>query len=185
MAKATFVKKARKDIPQANIKAGESYYWWKFRYGGKHYSKTPPRPSQLTSSEFWSTLYAIQEEMEDRVVETKEDFDSLKDEIISQLTDLRDTCEERLSNMPDHLQEVGTGEILTNRISSLEDYISEIENVECYYDEDELAEEVKSEEFEEDEEIDNEKVKELVQKKIEEILSDATSELMDITYDGE
>lgn len=37
MARATLVKKARKDIPGTDIKAGDSYYWWAFRFGGKHY----------------------------------------------------------------------------------------------------------------------------------------------------
>ncbi len=56
MARAHFVKKARKDNPAAGIKAGDSYYWWKFRRGGKHYSKTAPRPSQLTQSEYLRRL---------------------------------------------------------------------------------------------------------------------------------
>lgn len=69
MARATFVKKARKDIPGTDIKAGESYYWWKFRFGGKHYSKTPPRRSQLTQSDFLGQLYAIEDEIQGLVAD--------------------------------------------------------------------------------------------------------------------
>jgi hypothetical protein len=59
MPRVTFVKKARKKNPA--VKAGESYYWWKFRYGSKHYSVTPPKQSQLTQSSKLSTIYATQE----------------------------------------------------------------------------------------------------------------------------
>lgn len=31
MARLHFVKSARKDNPSAEVKKGESYYWWKFR----------------------------------------------------------------------------------------------------------------------------------------------------------
>jgi hypothetical protein len=57
MARAHFVKKARKAIPGTDIKKGDSYYWWKFRFGGKRTSKTAPKASQLTQSEFWVVGY--------------------------------------------------------------------------------------------------------------------------------
>ncbi len=57
MPRVTHVKKARKDNPVC--KAGESYYWWKFRYGGKRYSLTRPRPSQLTQSAYFGGLRAL------------------------------------------------------------------------------------------------------------------------------
>ena len=43
MPRVNYVKKARKNNPA--VKRGESYFWWKFRYGGKQYSKTRPRQS--------------------------------------------------------------------------------------------------------------------------------------------
>lgn len=64
MPRVHHVKKARKDHP-GGIKKGESYYHWSFRYGGKHVSKTYPRPSQLTSSDKLSRLYSAQENFED------------------------------------------------------------------------------------------------------------------------
>jgi hypothetical protein len=57
--KVNFVKAAAKDNRVA--KKGESYYWWKFRYGSKHMSKTPPRPSQLTQSDFLSRQMELEE----------------------------------------------------------------------------------------------------------------------------
>jgi len=62
MARAHHVKKARKDNPVA--KAGESYYWWKFRFGDRHYSKTEPKASQLTQSPYLSVIYSCQEQWE-------------------------------------------------------------------------------------------------------------------------
>jgi len=65
MARATFVKSARKDYPDHGIKKGESYWHWAFMQGGrggaKRYSKTEPRPSQLTQSEFWGNVLGLQE----------------------------------------------------------------------------------------------------------------------------
>ena len=75
MPRVYFVKKARKDYP-VGIKKGDSYYWWKFRYGGIHRSKTRPRPSQLTQSEFLSTIYAIIEEIQDVTIT---DFNSIEE----------------------------------------------------------------------------------------------------------
>lgn len=63
MPRVHYVKKARKDNPVA--KRGESYYWWKFRYGGKQYSTTRPRQSQLTQSPHLSMIYEAQEMIED------------------------------------------------------------------------------------------------------------------------
>jgi len=62
MPRVTHVKSARKDNPAC--KKGESYYWWKFRYGSKHYSLTYPKASQLTQSEKLSAIYSAGESIE-------------------------------------------------------------------------------------------------------------------------
>lgn len=59
MPKVNFVRKAQKD--NAVAKRGESYYWWKFRYGPKQMSKTRPKPSDLTQSQYLKVIYACQE----------------------------------------------------------------------------------------------------------------------------
>lgn len=53
------------------IKKGEAYYYWEFRYGGKHIrcAKHPPRQSDLTSSDKLSRAYAASEAIEDAVSE--------------------------------------------------------------------------------------------------------------------
>lgn len=51
------------------IKKGEAYYWWAFRYGGKHIRCRlhSPRQSDLTSSDKLSRAYAASEGVEDAV----------------------------------------------------------------------------------------------------------------------
>jgi hypothetical protein len=125
MARATFVKKARKDIPEAGIKAGESYYWWKFRYGGKRYSKTPPRRSQLTQSAFYSTLYDI----EDRLGELRAD-DGLETDvadIAQELRELAEECESSLENMPDQLRDGDAGQMLQERVEACNNAADELD----------------------------------------------------------
>lgn len=127
MARATFVKKARKDIPSAGIKAGESYYWWKFRYGGKHYSKTPPRPSQLTQSEFYSRVYGLQEQLADATAD--DGLPDLRDEIAGELRDIAEDCTSKRDNMPEALQDSETGSLLQERAEAMEAAADELEAI--------------------------------------------------------
>lgn len=119
-AKVHLVKSARKDYPAHGIKKGEPYYWWKFRYGGKHYSKTPPPPSQLTQSEFLSEWLSIGEDL------GREDgasFDeTMADEYADRLDNLYGTLEDSLSNLPDSLQDAPTGELIQERMSACEEW---------------------------------------------------------------
>ncbi len=127
MARVTFVKKARKDYPEAGIKKDESYFWWKFQYGSKMRSKIRPKQSQLTQSEFLSRYYSIQESIEGFTVESVQ---SDTEFMIGELEDMRDECQEKLDNMPDHLRDCSSsGETLSERIDGFEGWISELENI--------------------------------------------------------
>lgn len=86
MARVTFVKKARKAIKSAGIKKGEPYYWWKFRFGGKHVSKTPPRRSQLTQSSKKAALFDAEDSLADAIANVQSGKWGL--------SDLRDTLEQ-------------------------------------------------------------------------------------------
>jgi len=149
MARVTHVKKARKAYKSDGIKKGDSYYWWKFRYSGKIRSKTPPRPSQLTQSAFLSTLYQIQESIEDYSIDeagSVSDIECFVDEVKSQIEELRDQCEESRENMPESLQDSPTGELLQERYDALDDWHSELDYLS--FDEiskEELIDEVKEE----------------------------------------
>jgi hypothetical protein len=130
MPRVTFVKAARKDNPVC--KQGESYYWWKFRFGGKRYSLTRPKPSQLTQSEYFGTLYGLCEYIGDYHVEPGQEdaVVDLRDDVTSQLEELRDEQEEKRSNMPEGLQDSPTGELLQERYEALDSAIGEIEQIE-------------------------------------------------------
>lgn len=142
MARAHFVKSARKKNPVADV--GESYWWWKFRKGPKHYSKTPPRSSQLTQSEFLSQVYELGERLEDLKAEDHDDRADLKtavDEIIDEIRTLGEEQSEKRDNMPDSLQDSETGELLQGRADSCEEWANDLEGVEIE-DEDRPIEEI-------------------------------------------
>ena len=129
MPKVNFVKAAAKDNRVA--KKGENYYWWKFRFGGKYLSKTPPRPSQLTQSDFLSR----QMELEERIGQLGENADTFEglradvEGICDEIRMLGEEQEEKLNNMPDSLQQSPTGELLEGRSSACEDWVGELEEV--------------------------------------------------------
>lgn len=129
MPKVTFVKSARKNNPVA--KKGESYYWWAFMQGGrggpKHFSKDRPKQSQLTQSEFWGAIYSLQEQHEQTP-----DFDDLEseiDEIKSELENIKDETQGKFDNMPQGLQDGDSGQLLQERVDTLESVIGDLDSV--------------------------------------------------------
>lgn len=118
-----FVKKARKDNPA--VKKGESYYWWKWRFRLKQYSRTRPRRSQMTQSDFLGQIYDLEDGLSSEGISVEEVQD-----FCTTLEDLRSQCEESLQNMPEHLQETSmSGQILQDRIEGLEEWGYEIESL--------------------------------------------------------
>lgn len=51
------------------------------------------------------------------------------EEIVAELTNIQDMCQDSLDNMPEGLQEGSTGELLQERIDTLGDVISELESI--------------------------------------------------------
>lgn len=139
MARATHVKKARKDYPDAGIKKGDEYWHWAFMSGGRGgppiRSKTPPRRSQLTQSSFKSTLYEIQDNA--TKPDSVEDLEGARDSLRDELSSLKDDTEGNLEAMPDGLKEGDSGQMLQTRVDSLDEVISTLENVDCEFDPDE------------------------------------------------
>jgi hypothetical protein len=134
MARIKFVKKARKDHPQAGIKAGESYYTWSLMSGGRGYrkfSKTPPRPSQLTSSNFMQQYLGIGEILEDalQIATDPADLESARDEAVGEIESLKDETQGSKDNLPENLQESATGQLLQERVDNLENWGSELEGI--------------------------------------------------------
>lgn len=149
MPRVHHVKKARKDNPVA--KKGESYYWWKFRYGGKRFSKTPPKQSQLTQSPYYAALYDMQDEIAEYDCLAYEDFECFVEEIQSQVSDLREETQSSLDNMPESLQYSPTGELLQERIDALDgvEYELQVDEFEFNPEDFEDYEEVTGAEMEE------------------------------------
>jgi len=145
MPRVNTVEHARKAYPESGIKKGDKYFWWKFRYGGKHMSLTEPKPSQLTQSEFLSGLYAIQERIGDLTADSAEDLESEVGEIASELRQLGEDCRDRKGNMPEGLQEGETGQMLESRADACDSAADELEGVEFDIDEEAMKEEAREE----------------------------------------
>lgn len=112
------------------VPKGSVYYWWKFRYGSKHISLTPPKPQQLTQSEFNIAILDIQDDL-DAIgdLTTIEEVRDQVEEIKGRIEELRDEQEEKKSNMPDSLQESATGELLQERYDALDDWYNDLDGL--------------------------------------------------------
>lgn len=132
MPKVHHIQHARKDYPAIGVKKGEPYYRWsiKLQRGGLvRMSKTPPKPSQLTVSEFYSTLYALQEQTEFSKAQDFSELQSMRDEVVGELEQLRDEQQGKLDNMPEGLQQGSTGELLQERYDVLEQAVDELNGI--------------------------------------------------------
>lgn len=140
------------DSDKILIAKGESYYWWKFKNSEKSFSKTRPKNSQLTRSGYLSQLYNLQDRLSDirGNVSEADDLSSAVDDIKSDLESLKEECEGSLENMPEHLQESSSsGELLHERIDSLDNAISELEGIDCEDYEEPDKDELRTEAIEE------------------------------------
>ena len=186
MANVNFVKKARKDVPNSDIKKGESYYWWQHKFGTKQVSKTQPKPSQITQSGFLSAIYGIQETIES--LGTNDELDTAIEDIISELETLRDECEEKRDNMPEQLQDSGSGELLQNRADSVQEMIDELDSVDCDID-DPTDEEIKDEAGEKEEKETEEEYEDRLTETRDDIIlgkkEEILEEIQNISYNGE
>lgn len=136
MARAHEVKKAAKDYPQHGIKKGEPYWWWSFMQGGrggpKHYSKTRPKPSQLTQSEFWSAVHVLQED--NTATPELADIESDADSVKEALQDILDETQDKLDNLPEGFQQGASGELLQGRIDALQEAMDSIDGIDASFD---------------------------------------------------
>lgn len=153
MARAHFVKAAAKD--NAVVKKGESYWWWAFRFGGKHLSKEQPKPSQLTQSAYTSGVLALGEMIDDYPLNEAGDLEMLRDDVDTQLDEIKSTVEDSLSNMPEGLQQGETGSMMQERIDACDSAQSDVQSLDTEFTselvdsddpptEDELAEELQT-----------------------------------------
>lgn len=144
-----YVKKARKSIPGTDIKKGDSYYWWQFAFSSKQVSKRRPRRSQYaTRSEHLGAIYDIEDNISEM---STSDIDSTcLDEITNEIESIRDTCQERLDNMPEQLQEAPAGQTLQDYIDNLESWVDDIEDVDLSELDEDFVEKAKEDIAEDD-----------------------------------
>ena len=127
MPRVTKVLSARKAKPQYQIAVGDTYYHWSMMMGGrgvKRYSKTYPKRSQLTNSDFLGQMYDI---MDDQL--TVENISSADDltTIAEDVKALGEEQTEKYDNMPDGLRDGPTGELLQERAQAMEEWAESIE----------------------------------------------------------
>jgi hypothetical protein len=100
-----------------------------------------PKPSQLTRSEFLSHVYAIQEEMAAAQPTTQVQLEKLRDRWVKRIEKIRDECEEKLEHMPEALRTSDTGTLLKERAHAMDQWASELQEVELEIDDSDDKEE--------------------------------------------
>lgn len=133
--------KAAKDYPNHGIKKGDVHYTWSLMTGPRS-SRTfrqiaPPRPSQLTTSEFLGTIGDIGLEF-DELAHDDGLPDSLR-EIAERIRECGQEQQDKYDNMPEGLQQGDTGQLLEERASGCDEWASNIEQAA-----DELAEKLEA-----------------------------------------
>ena len=109
---------AAKDYPGDGIAKGQTYWTWRMRTarsGITRRSATPPKPEQLTTSEYAQTWLPLNREVGAFAGEP----DDLE-ELIERARALGEEQHERLENMPEGLQTGPAGELLSERASECE-----------------------------------------------------------------
>lgn len=114
-------------------KKGDTYWTWKFLKGGTHYSLRQPRPSQLTQSEFHSTILSIQETIDDMEVSHFPDMDSMesfRQDIEDQIGYLLESLEEKESNLSgSSMEHLPVYELITERMEAVDQWQQDVNSV--------------------------------------------------------
>lgn len=143
MGRVTRVEKARSSPGscgkcQKKLKKGDSYLWWKFRYGGKRLRCTDdacsPRTSELVSSDKLSRCMAAGESIQDAISAFKKDFilETLTGEVESAAEEVREVAgeyQESSDNMESGFgHETEQSEELRSKSENLEQKATDIED---------------------------------------------------------
>lgn len=111
---------------------GEYYYTWGMMMGGRgvqQRSRTEPRRSQLTNSDFLGQIYDLEDGFAPTDATSPEDLQDMRDDVAQQLRDLGQEQQDKFDNMPDGLQQGDTGQLLEERAQSCEQIADELEQV--------------------------------------------------------
>lgn len=125
-------RKARKDYPNAGIKKGDEYYYWKRKTGPASgvtcRSLTPPTPSQLNSG-FAGEVGEIEASLD-----AAEDVEAVRS-VAEEIRTLGEEQQGKFDNMPEGLQQGDTGQMLEERANQCEEWANGIEQACDEYDE--------------------------------------------------
>lgn len=135
MPKVHHVKSARKANTVAQL--GEEYYWWKFRFGDKLYSKTYPKRSQLTQSDKLGRIYDVDDSIDAAFANffpidldtTEVNIDALISDLEQAHIDIADVSEEyqgSADSIREHFAESPTADECEERANDLWQYATEI-----------------------------------------------------------
>lgn len=129
-ARVHHVKKARKSNKNLGIKKGQEYWWWKFRYGGKHISHTKPafeRAEQLTEHQGnMRDFENRKDKLENDWEGTLEEWNAEKEELEGAITEWLDELNSRKDNLPEQFQET---HILNEQIEEIENIENEVQSL--------------------------------------------------------
>jgi hypothetical protein len=119
-------RKAAKDYPHSGIKKGDKYFYVKIKTGPYSSrtirSLTRPKRWELTSSDFYSQLWQIEDERFNAVC----DHDDLRS-IAEDVRALGEEQQEKFDNMPEGLQQGDTGQQVEARANGCEEWADAIE----------------------------------------------------------
>ncbi len=121
---------ARKDYPDYRIAKGQKHYFWVLKTGPRS-SRTyrqvePPRPSQLTTSEFLGRVGDM--EIDIKAFAHDSTLPDTLREFAEEVRALGEEQQEKYDNMPDGLRDGPTGEMLQERADGAASWADEIES---------------------------------------------------------
>lgn len=140
MVRLVHVKKARKANKEAGIKKGQEYWWAAFRLPGrkagykKYWTDGPPRRSELISSPFYAALADAEDDFCDMAAKHSRKDPDLSDlasdwrSAAETVREIGSEQEEKRSNMPEGLQDSGSGELLQERADNCESLADSIDD---------------------------------------------------------
>lgn len=122
------LRKAAKDYPANGIKKSDQYYFVKIKTGPYSSrtirSLTRPKRWELTTSDFYSQLWPIEDERFGEVTEASD-----LNDIASDLRALGDEQQGKFDNMPDGLQQGDTGQQVELRSTQCGEWADAIETI--------------------------------------------------------
>lgn len=170
-------RKARKDYPGAGISKGDMYYFAQIKTGPRSSrtirQKDPIKRSQLTTSEYLSTLYGLCEQTDD--TNDLEDFRTIAED----LRELGQEQRDKFDNMPEGLQQGDTGQMLEERAEACESAADEIETLIDSWNEADARQEVLDEADEADGDLDEGQIEDRVKEKLEALLEEIKGNMPD------